>query len=208
MFNLKPKEDKFYTMMSESAKNVSEAAKVLRKNLDCPNIQDSDMSKTEKLENKADELVRVIIKELNDAFITPMDREDIYEVVRCMDKILDLINSTMHRFRMFNVEKSTEALKKIADVLVNITSELEHLIGELKNRSSRSNTISERLAKISKIEHDGDILFRQTVGDLFKNETNPLEVIKWKEIYQNMENTIDLCERVSNVVEGVVIKNA
>lgn len=208
MFNFNPKEDKFYTMFVESAKNVNEAAIILRANLDSLSDRKIDLNKTEGLEIKGDKLVRDIIKELNEAFITPIDREDIYSIIKKMDDILDLINSTMHRFIMFNIDESTNEFKLLCDILVQATEELVELMEEIKLIGTKSNKINLKIEKINQLEDSADMLFRETVAELFKNETNPLVVMKWKEIYQILEDTIDNCETVANIVEGVVIKNA
>ncbi|GKX65965.1 DUF47 domain-containing protein [Inconstantimicrobium mannanitabidum] len=208
MFNLKPKEDKFYTMFLDAAQNVNEAAVTLRKSLDSLSNKQEDVAKIEELEHKGDRLVSVVTKELNEAFITPIDREDIYVLIKQMDDILDLINSTAHRFVMFNIDESTEEAKLLADMVVECAVNILELMSELHLLSSKSNHIKERIININKIENDADALFRKTVGELFRNETNPLEVIKWKEIYQILENTIDKCEKIANLIEGVVIKNA
>ncbi|MDS0527783.1 DUF47 family protein [Clostridium sp. SHJSY1] len=208
MFNNKPKEDRFYRMFSDSAKNVNEAAVILRANLDSLSNKDADLVKTEGCEDKGDELVRNVIKELNEAFITPIDREDIYEIVTEMDNILDLINSTMHRFIMFNIEECTEGSRKIGDLLVKATEELVVLMDELRTNGYKSKKISEQLLNIIKYENEADKIFRVTVAELFNTEKDPLTVMKWKEIYQILENIIDNCERIAKIVEGVVIKNA
>ncbi|GKX65963.1 DUF47 domain-containing protein [Inconstantimicrobium mannanitabidum] len=208
MFNLKPKEDKFFIMFLEAAKNVDEAALTLRKSLDSLSTKEAEVSKIEELEHKGDKFVGKIVKELNEAFITPIDREDIYMLIKEMDDILDLINSTAHRFVMFNVNESTETAKLLGDMIVECTSNILGIMEELPSLGSKSNHLSERIISINRIENEADALFRQTVGELFRNETNPIEVIKWKEIYQILENTIDKCERIANMVEGVVIKNA
>ena len=208
MFNFNPKEDKFYNMFVKSAKNVNEAAIILRENLDSLGDRNIDLNKTEKLEVNGDELVRDIIRELNEAFITPIDREDIYAIVKKMDDILDLINSTMHRFIMFNINKCTTESQFLCDIIVQATGELVELMEELKLIGSKSNKINSKIEKINQLEDSADMLFRETVAELFKNEADPLVVMKWKEIYQILENTIDTCETVANIVEGVVIKNA
>lgn len=208
MFNFKPKEDKFYNMFVESAKNVNKAAIILRGNLDSLGDNNIDLNKTEDLELKGYELVRNIIRELNEAFITPIDREDIYAIVKKMDDILDLINSTMHRFIMFNIDKCTKESQLLCDIIVQATSELVELMEEIKLIGNKSNKIDSKIEKICKLEDSADMLFRETVAELFKTETDPLIVMKWKEIYQILENTIDTCETVANIVEGVVIKNA
>ncbi|MGG7177556.1 DUF47 domain-containing protein [Clostridium paraputrificum] len=208
MLNFSPKEDKFYEMISDSSKNVNDAAKILRENLDSLHNKEVDVIKTEAIEKKGDELVRIAIKELNEAFITPIDREDIYEILKVMHKILDLISSTMHRFIMFDIKESTEESKLLGDMLVQITKELMELMDELKVNGCKSKDIEKKIIKVSAIEHDADMLFRRTVSELFKKEENTLTVMKWKEIYQIIEDTIDYCEKVANIVEGVVIKNA
>jgi len=207
MFNLNPKEDKFYKMFVEAAQNVDEAAMVLRKSLDSLSNIDLNVSKIEELEHNGDRLVNTMVKELNDSFITPFDREDMYLLSKRLDDILDLINSTIHRFVMFNVTESTDASKYLADMIIKSTKLIVELIGELHLIGSK-NSISEKIITINQIESEVDRLFRTIVGDLFRNEKDPIEIIKWKEIYQILENTIDKCEKIANIIEGVVIKNA
>lgn len=208
MFNFKPKEEKFYVMFSQSAKNVNEAAKILRANLDSLTNKEHDVKKTEIIEEKDDELVRNIIKELNEAFITPIEREDIYSIVQQMHNILDLINSSMHRFIMFDINESSKESVIMGDILVKTTDELVKLMSELNITGLKSKKIIEIITNINKFEIEGDKIFRKTVSDLFKNEKDPLVIMKWKEIYQILEDTLDTCQRVAIVVEGVVIKNA
>ena len=195
-------------MFVESAKNVNEGAIILRKNLHSLEDKENDLKRTEALENKGDDLLRDIIKELNEAFITPIDREDIYSLVKEMDNVLDLINSTMHRFIMFNITKSTEESKVIGDMIVQATEEMLELMDEIKFIGNRSNHINEKLSNIIAIEEKADKFFRKTVAELFRNNTDPFTVMKWKEIYQILEDTIDKCEQIAVIVEGVVIKNA
>lgn len=206
MFNLNPKEDKFYKMFIEAAQNVEEGAKVLRKSLDSLSNIELNVSKIEELEHNGDRLVNVMVKELNDSFITPFDREDMYLLIKRLDDILDLINSTIHRFVMFNVTESTEPAKYLADMIIKSTKLISELMDELHLIAGKNN-INEKIVTINQIESEVDRLFRNTVGDLFRNEKDPIEIIKWKEIYQILENTIDKCEKIANIVEGVVIKN-
>ena len=208
MFNFKPKEDKFYAMFSDSASNVNEAAKILRANLDNLSNKEADVKKTEALEEKDDEIVRDVITELNEAFITPIEREDIYSIIKQMNKILDLINSSMHRFIMFDIQESSDDSRLMGDLLVQATEELIKLMAELNLKGLKSKGIQEIIRTINKIEHKGDKIFRKTVSELFKNESDPLTVMKWKEIYQILEDTLDTCQRVAILVEGVVLKNA
>ncbi|AWK51827.1 DUF47 domain-containing protein [Clostridium beijerinckii] len=208
MFNLKPKEDKFYKLFLEAAQNVNDGAVILRRSLDTLSDKESNVNKIEELEHNGDRLVSVVVKELNEAFITPIDREDIYSLIKKMDDILDLINSTMHRFLMYDINEGTSESKLLADMIVECTENIFQLMKELSLVGNKGERIKERILSLHKIESEADSLFRKTVAELFKNEKNAIEVIKWKEIYQILENTIDRCEKIANTVEGVVIKNA
>ena len=207
MFNNK-KQDKFFSLLLESAEVVNEAAVELESNLKCIDTTEEWIKKISELENKGDELVRTVIKELNDAVITPIEREDIYEIVKEMDNILDLTNSLAHRFIMFDVRESTDELKCGCNILVQITQELVSLINELQIHGCGSKNINEKIINISNMESEADKIFRKTVQNLFKCEENPIKIMVWKEIYQILENVIDNCEQVANIVERVVIKNA
>ena len=208
MFNLKPKEDKFYKLFLEAAQNVNEGAVILRGSLDSLSDKERNVQAIEDLEHKGDKLVTVVVRELNEAFITPIDREDIYSLIKKLDDVLDLINSTMHRFLMYNINEITEEAKLLADMIVECTKHILELMKGLNSVGNKPKYIEEKILSIHKIESEADALFRKTVSELFKNETNAIEIIKWKEIYQILENTIDNCEKIANTVEGVVIKNA
>jgi uncharacterized protein Yka (UPF0111/DUF47 family) len=109
---------------------------------------------------------------------------------------------------MFNIDECTDACRTLSDMLVQVTKELLDLMNELKLNGCRSKQTYQKIVNINEIESKADTLFRKTVAQLFKNETDPLTVMKWKEIYQIMENTIDNCQKLASIVEGVVIKNA
>ena len=206
LFNLNPKEDKFYKLFSLSAKNVCEAAATLRETMD--NLQDKQMKvkNVEELEHRGDQIVHDTIEELNTAFITPIDREDIYDIIKMMDDIVDHIEAAMHRFVMFDINEVTKEAKRLCDMIVEATEENLYMINDLKNMG-KSKIILEKVIKINKIENDGDTYFRQTITDLFKSDNDVLTIIKWREIYQFLENTIDSCEGVANIIEGVVMKH-
>ena len=208
MFKFNNKEDRFYDMLSKSAQTAHESAKVLRESLDCLEKREEQVEKTSKLEDIGDELVRTLTKELDEAFITPIDREDLYEIVKEMDNILDCINSIMHRFIMFDITKSTDYIREGCNFLLKSTEGLCDLINEIRLNGCRSKDLIQKIITISSIESEADKVFRKAVALLFKYEKDPINVMKWKEIYQITENTIDNCEKVANIIEGVVIKNA
>lgn len=207
MLNFNAKEDKFHKMLLDGAYIVQEAASILRKSLNQLEGSEVAAEKIEVLEHKVDKLVIQAIKELNQAFITPMDREDIHLIMMGIEKIIDSINSAMHRFIMFDVREATDEAIIMADMMVQVTEQIVELMSELK-LMNKKNKIKDIVIKINIIERDADNVFRKVVGDLFRNEKDPITIIKWKEIYQILENIMDDCERAANNVEGVVMKNA
>ena len=206
--NKNKKEDKFYDILYKSAKTVNESANVLKNSLDSLHKAQEHVIKTAQLEDIGDELVRTLTKELDEAFITPIDREDLYEIVKEMDNILDGINSIQHRFIMFDIKECTEDIIELINCFVKITEEILDLIDEIKINGCKSKNLLSKIMTISKTESEADRIVRKAIALLFRNEKDPLAVIKWKEIYQITEDTIDNCEKVANIVEGVVIKNA
>lgn len=208
MFNLNPKDDKFYDMFINEAKNVEKAAIILSEALGDLENKTSHVARVEELEHKGDEIVHNLIEELNNSFITPIDREDIFSITKKMDDILDSIESTMHRFIMFNINESREGAKVLGGLIIDATKELVALMEEFKHMKKRNKEITERVISINKIENKGDVFYRQIVSELFAEEgkTPVLEIIKWREVYKFFEATLDSCEAVANIVEGVVMK--
>ena len=208
MFNLNPKDDKFYDMFIDEAKNVEKAAVILSEALGDLENKTSHVARVEELEHKGDEIVHRLIEELNNSFITPIDREDIFSITKRMDDILDSIESTMHRFTMFNINESKEGAKVLGNLIVDASRELVSLMEEFKHMKKKNKEITERVISINKIENKGDIFYRQMISELFAEDgkTPVLDIIKWREIYKFLEATLDSCEAVANIVEGVVMK--
>jgi uncharacterized protein len=207
MFSLKPKEDKFFDMFIEAAKHVNQSALKLRELMDDIGNKEAKLREIEHLEHKGDKKSHDIFEQLNKSFITPIDREDIYMITKETDDIIDHIESTANRFIMFNIGTCTKEAKMMADMIVDSTRELIGLMEEVKVMG-KSKKLTERIIEINRIEDEADAFFRQTVKDLFNGSTETLEVIKWREIYEYLEKTIDACEGVANIIEGVVMKHA
>jgi hypothetical protein len=161
----------------------------------------------EEMEHECDRHVHKILKQLNRSFITPIDREDIHVIAKELDNITDSIESTAHRFNMFNVTAIREDALKLVKLIVTCTNELVYVMDELKDMK-KSTILKTKVIEINRIENEGDEIFRSAITNLFVAEKDPLEVIKWKEIFEYLENTLDACEDVANIVEGVVMKHA
>ncbi|WP_194191358.1 DUF47 domain-containing protein [Clostridium chrysemydis] len=208
MFNLNPKDDKFFEMFIEQAKIINEAAVLLKKSLENLDEKEVIAKQIGKLEHKGDDLERHSVIELNNAFITPIDREDIHRLVKWMDDILDYIDSTSSKFLMYDIKESRPEAIEMCSMVIRATEETLDLMEELKKIGKKHNKMLDKIKKINEIEHNGDLLYRKTIAILFKDEKDVLNIIKWKDIYNSLENTLDMCEKVAAIVEGVVMKHA
>lgn len=207
MFKLSPKEDKFYDYFIEFGEVAYEAAILLKNLIDDLENAEVKFRKIEEVEHKGDKLLHDIMEALNRTFITPIDREDIYSIAKAMDDIVDNIETSASKFVLFNVEKATDNSKVLSELILQSCKEVITLMTELKNMKNNKK-LSSSIIEINRLEDQGDSDFRVAVRTLFTSDIPTIEVIKWREIYESLEQTLDACEDVSDIVEGVVMKHA
>lgn len=202
-----PKEEKFFDMFTQQAENVLVGAKQLKDLLE--NYTDVDQKRLliEKTESQGDEIAHRILEKLNTTFITPMDREDIHALTSALDDILDLIHATAMRLHLYRINAITSEAMKLANIILRAAEETTGLVRDL-DKMKRPEKMKERWIEVNRLENEGDSVSRDAIAGLFENETNPIEVIKWKEIYEHLETAIDKCEDAVNIVEAVCLKNA
>ncbi len=207
MFTFTPKEDKFYEFFVQTANIAYKASKMLLDFLDDLENSEENLKKLKEVEHQGDKKQHELLEQLNSTFITPFDREDIYIIAKDTDDIIDLIESTASRFVMFNVNECTDEARSLSKMIVDCCKELISIMEELKNMKT-SKHLAKRIIEVNRIEEQGDILSRKAIGDIFRRDMEVIDVIKWREIYQYLEDTLDACEDLANVIEGVVMKNA
>ena len=203
---LMPREEKFFDLFNQQAENVLEGARLLKDLLE--NYTDLEQKRmlVEKVESHGDEICHRIIEKLNTTFITPMDREDIHALSAALDDILDFVNATTQRLDLYHVDAVKPAAKQLAGIIVRAAEEGVALTESLSNMKNRKG-MKARWVEVNRLENEGDKVSRAAIAELFENEKDPIEVIKWKEIYEHLETAIDKCEDAANVVEAVVLKN-
>ena len=201
-----PQDDKFYDYFEKCAHQVVQGAVQLDELL--RNFTDVQIKTKEikDIEHEGDIITHDTIESLNRTFITPLDREDIHDLITSLDDVLDYIEACSERLFLFKIDKTTEEAILISGVLLKTTRVLEQGVRQLR-RLKQADAIIKHCAEINRLENEGDYLNRAAVAKLFEPNNNPLEVIKWKEIYETMENAIDRCEDVANVLEGIALKN-
>ncbi|MHC1721315.1 MAG: DUF47 domain-containing protein [Clostridiaceae bacterium] len=207
MFSLSPKEDKFFELFRSTAKIACKASRKLVDYMGDEVFSEEKNMELKEIEHEGDKMQHEILKQLNKSFITPFDREDIYAISKGLDDIIDHIEYTSSRFIMLNVEKPTKEAREMGELIVQCCDEVKSVMEELKSMKS-SKKLAEKIIEVNRLEEVGDKLSRKAIKELFRSDLPVLDIIKWREIYEALENTLDACEDVANAVEGVVMKNA
>ncbi|HEU0173104.1 MAG TPA: DUF47 family protein [Blastocatellia bacterium] len=205
MFRLLPKEDKYFDMFNRMASQMTECALLLQKLFSDFDKRVAYADKIKDVEHNCDLLTHEIVKKLNQTFITPIDREDIHALASGLDDIVDAIEYTAKRVILYRVEEPTEHARKMVDVLVRIVASLENAVMSLESNGEQ---VLKECVTIHGLENEGDTYHHEAIDELFAEETNPITLLKMKELYAKMERTIDKCEDVSNILEAIVLKNA
>ena len=202
-----PKKTEFFDLFSKHAALTVEGAKLLQTLLgDLHNVEEQ-AKKIKAVESAADKVAHETMDMLHRSFITPIDRGDIHRIVSRIDDILDYIEAASQRLWLYEIKEATPEAKEMSRVLVRSTEAVQITVDSLHNLKD-ADKIRQSCIEINRLENECDTLLRLATARLFKEERDPLMVIKWKEIYENIEDATDRCEDVANVIEGVVIENA
>jgi uncharacterized protein len=207
MFRMTDRETAFFDLFEQASQIARESAVILQELVLRYDDPDARIKALEEKEHEGDKLVHAMMDRLNRSFITPIDREDLFLISKDLDTITDLIESTAHLFTMFDVHSVKDEAKDLVALLVAATGELHAATLELKD-FKKSRDLKPRVIEINRIENEGDRLYRRAVRALFTQDKDPLEVLKWKEVYEYLESALDACEHVANVILGVVMKHA
>lgn len=159
------------------------------------------------IEHEADVVTHRCVEALHKTFITPIERGDIYRLISRMDDIMDFVEAAAERLTLYEITTMTEEVRDMADVLVRSCEQIKNAMQGLRNMKN-AEPILKACLDVNRLENDADAILRAAVARLFKEEQNPIVIIKWKEIYENLENATDRCEDVANTIEGVVLENA
>ena len=205
---LLPKEKKFFLMLRDQASNVVDGAIEFKNLIDNYNSL-SDVKRKElvkkikDIESKGDNIVHNIIGSLDKTFITPIDKEDIHRLSMLLDDVIDFIYATSIRLTIFKINRIDDHIRKLSDIILETVKKIElGVIGVSKLKSMNRFYID-----IHTLENKADDIYHEALGDLF-NKKDPIEIIKYREIYEYLENITDRCEDIANVIESIVVKHA
>ncbi|HEY9186671.1 MAG TPA: DUF47 family protein [Bacteroidota bacterium] len=198
-----PKNKKFFELSSELSNSILEGAKLLNEMLIKFENFGEYTSKISMIEHKCDGIIHQIVNELNETFITPIDREDIFSLADGLDNVMDSLDVIANRIFIYKVKNPIEYGPQLSEIILRQAEILKDIVPGL---SEAKDTLS-KLISIKKLETEGDVIFRQAISQLFENEKDPIELIKKKEILEILEKAIDRCNSVGIIIEGIIIKN-
>jgi hypothetical protein len=204
-----PKDRKFFDIFEQSANNLVEIAGELKNLMNEHSAEKrSDLAKRiHELENQGDEFTHNLMVELSSNFITPFDREDIHALASAMDNVADFIDASAKRMDLYHIDTITEPMKQLAELVEQATKELAVAIKEMRNMKNVTR-VKEALVRINSIENHSDTIYNYAIADLFKTEKDAINLIKYREILDHLENATDRCEDVADVIESIIIKNS
>jgi uncharacterized protein Yka (UPF0111/DUF47 family) len=206
MFKTTKKDMIFFDLFSVVMDDTCKAAEISQDLFTNYTDIDDKISAIEKLEHSCDRTIHDIIEHLNRSFITPIDREDLFTIAKEIDNIIDGIEETAQGLRLFSIKRIKPQAIEMAQLITQCTKVLSIVIGELKHMKT-SKIMENKIIEVNHIENLGDDAHNKIMQELFSKEQNPIEIIKWKEIFENMESTLDDCEDIANMIEGIVSKN-
>ena len=199
-----PREEGFFDLFAKQAENIVVGAKALQEMLSHYTGVPEQVQTVKAIEHEGDEITHSILTKLNQTFITPFDREDIHALSSQLDDVIDLIDAAASRFVLYRVDKVREGTLDLVKVLVSATVEVSAAVHAL----SSPDKALKHCIEINRYENESDRICRTLIAKLFDEETNSVQIIKWKEIFEVIETAVDKCEDVANVIEGVILKSA
>lgn len=204
----KKKDTEFYDLFLTSANYFHESALLINKVMSGDNGADAGFLDITEIEHNADAINDKIIDKLNKTFITPIDREDIYALANGLDDGVDFLQGTLQRAMMYHLKETSDAAISLSQLLIKSTTEIVNAFSMLHEVTKHEHEILECTYKISKFESEGDRIYRNEIAYLFENIKDPIELIKWKDVLDYIEDTLDHCEKLSDLLRGVVMKYA
>jgi hypothetical protein len=204
MLSLLPREGKYFDRFNDMAQRIHEGAQTLNRFFQAESPVGPVADHIKRLEHECDEISHEILRGIDQTFITPIDREDIHQLAVRLDDVIDLIDGTVRRVSLFHVDAPTPLSRPMSAIIVRATGELVEAVSALRKQKG----VKEACIRIKKLENEGDVAYQQAVASLFSEPIAPIEVIKWKDIYDNLERCVDQCAGVAQVLESVVLKHA
>ncbi len=207
MVSFFPKEEKFFDYFDDASDKMLRGIRLFKDMMQDLSNAEEKARQIKDVEHEADHITHETVSKLHKTFVTPIDREYIYALITKMDDVLDLIDANCERIFLYKIKTSTPEAMAMINTLERAVEEVVKGVRGLRNlKNSRS--ILDICIEINRLENEGDRIYRNALSVLFNSPSDPIEIIKWKDIYETLEEAIDTCEDVANIIEGIVLENA
>jgi len=204
---LLPRDEDFFGLFERHAALTVEGAREMQRLVQGGQNVRTRAARIKEIEHETDVITHACVERLHKTFITPFDRDDIHRLITRMDDVMDYIESAAIAVMLYELVEMTDPARELADVLVRSTESVAVAVSGLRN-VTQSQAILDACIEVNRLENEGDEILRGALADLFREAKDPLLVLKWKEVYEALENATDRCEDVANVIEGVVLEHA
>lgn len=203
-WRLIPRDEAFFESFVTMANEIRSAATLFQEMVGPPEPIWDRASQINDIEHRCDALTRDVLLRLHRTFVTPIDREDIHALALALDDVADAIDDCAKLMQLYRLNSVRPGVRELARILLDQTHQVEKAMEALRDKGP----ISASTAEIDRLEHEGDVVFQESIVKLFDNEKDPIQVIKWKELYGHLEAATDRCEDIGNVLDGITVKHA
>jgi uncharacterized protein len=203
-FRLIPREEKFYKDFLDMAEHICTAARLLEDMVSSDLSGSTAKDEIRDLEHRCDFLTHEVIQRLHRTFVTPIDREDIHALAKALDDVMDAIDESAHLFVQYRITEVGEGTRKFCHITVSATEQIRLALRHMEQREN----VTPCVVEINRLENEADRLHQDVITTLFDTQPDPILIMKWKEIFDHLEATVDSIEDVSDVIQGVVLKHA
>jgi len=204
---LLPRETSFYDYFEEHARLTVTGTAELVAMVSAPSNIDARAKRIKEIEHETDVITHRCVGALHTVFITPIERDDIYRLITRMDDIMDYVEAGAERIALYDIVEMTPEVVEMASTLNRAAKEVQEALHGLRDLKNPKHVLA-KCVEINQIENEADAILRRALARMFKEERDPIKIIKWKEIYEHLEGAADRCEDVANIIEGVVLDNA
>lgn len=204
---LLPREESFFDDFERHAGKTVEGCRALAEMAEGKAAPAECCPRIKVIESECDHITHHVVERLHKVFITPLDRNDIFRLISKMDDVMDFVEAAAQRVALYGVNPNNKELWDLARVLQSGSERISEAVAGMRNLK-HPELILEKCVEINRLENEADVQLRGAIAKLFNEEKNPIEVIKWKEIYELLETATDRCEDVANIIEGVVLENS
>lgn len=203
---LLPKEPLFFDLFEKHADLILQAAKLFQQSISNWTVEPNRINPIKVLEHQADEITHQCIEELRKSFITPLQQDDIFSLISKMDDIIDEIHESFEDCLIYKITSFTPDAVELVGLLVEAVENIVAIVSKLRDRKKEAQVLRSAIKQIHALENKADEVLRKALAKLFEEELDIRLLIKWKEIYEELESAIDFCEDVSNIVEGIILE--